>query len=54
MTEATASLKSRRIVLMILLAGQQGDTDILFTVGDGEGGMIRDKSPETYVLLDIK
>ena len=38
----------------ILHVGQKGDTDIknrlLDTVGEGEGGMIRENSPETYIL----
>ena len=36
------------------LACSKGDTDILDTVGEGEGGKIRKNSTETYTLPRVK
>ena len=42
--------ESRKTVLKILLAEHKGDTDILDTVREGEGGMMWENSIETYPL----
>ena len=51
-------MESREIVPVILRARQQRGTDIkkrlLDTVGEGEGGMIRENSTETYILPYVK
>ena len=51
-------MESREIVPVILRARQQRGTDIkkrlLDTVGEGEGGMIRENSTETCILSSVK
>ena len=46
-------MESRKIVLTILLAGQQR-THTLDTVGEGESGLMWENSNETYILLCVK
>ena len=47
-------MEFRKMVMTILHAGQQGDTDVkkrlLDSVGEGEGGMIWENSTETCTL----
>ena len=51
-------MKFRKMVPTILHAGIKGDTDIknrgLDSVGEGEGGMIWEKSIETGTLSCVK
>ena len=43
--------ESRKTVLKILLAEHKGDTDVLDTVREGEGGMVYENSIEIYVTI---
>ena len=51
-------MEFRKMVMMILHARQQGDTDVknrlLDSVGEGEGGMIWENSIETCTLPYVK
>ena len=46
--------ESRKTVLKILLAEHKGDTDVLDTVREGEGGMVYENSIEIYMLPYVK
>ena len=51
-------MEFRKMVTMTLYARQQRDTDVknrlLDSVGEGEGGTIRENSIETCILLYVK
>ena len=51
-------MKFRKMVTIILYAKQKRDTDVqsrlLDSVGEGEGGIFRGNSIETYILSSVK
>ena len=51
-------MEFRKMVMIILYARQKKDTDVrnrlLYSVGEGKGGMFRENSIETNILSRVK